>query len=192
MIAHLHGLLLAATPSYVIIDVNGVGYKVYIAATTLGKLPSLNQPCRLWIAHIIREQSQTLYGFTDSQECELFDKLLIVKGIGPKLSLNILGHTGAKELLRVLAEGDTAMLSRIPGIGKKTAERLIVEMRDRVPSGGYVPGSIAPTAPQSLAVSALLNLGYNEAAARNAVKKGSAEQNDPDLASLISAALQHL
>lgn len=199
MIAHLRGLLLAATASYAIVDVGGVGYKVYIPVTAMGKLPALNGNCRLWIAHIVREQSEALYGFLEQRECELFEALIGINGVGPKLALNMLGHLGAMELLQAVDAGDVAVLSKVPGIGKKTAQRLIIEMRGKGADVSspvmLLGGSGVMATPQRQAISALVNLGYSEAVAQKAVNKQLQTQpadSDVNLSGLIAAALQHV
>jgi Holliday junction DNA helicase RuvA len=197
MIAHLHGTLLCATPSYAILEAAGVGYRVFITAVTFSRLPSVNTSCRLWTAHIIREQSQALYGFIQQSECDLFETLLNVNGIGPKLALSILGHFTPAEFSQALLGGDTTALGKVPGVGKKMAQRLVVEMSGvkRLEELQLSGGDGAPIggALQRQAVSALQNLGYNEQAASKAVKKClQIAPESQDLGALIAAALQQI
>lgn len=190
MIAYLHGALIAIGAAFVVIEVGGVGYKVFLASSTVSKLPPLYSNCRLWISHLVREQSEALYGFLQQPECDLFETLIAVNGVGPKLALSILGHLGQGELLQALANGDTVALSTVPGIGKKTAQRLIVEMQGKL-DVSFISSqekSEPPTSHQRLAVNALVNLGYSEAAAYKAVQRCPPTN---DLPALIAAALQH-
>lgn len=201
MIASLQGSLLVTTAAYVIVEVQDVGYKVNIPPSTIGKLPLPPGRCRLWIAHIVREQSEALYGFTEQSECALFETLLAVKGIGPKLALNIIGHLPPQAFLKAIDEGDIEGLSRIPGIGKKTGQRLLVELRGKAdPStlGVLLGNAPSPTSAQALAISALINLGYSDATAKRAVQRSLSHHNENDsgsevdLSTLIATALRQI
>ncbi len=202
MITHIHGTLIAATPTFAILEASGVGYKIFITAITYGKLPPLQSNCLLHTVHVIREQSQALYGFLHSAACDLFETLLGVTGIGPKSALSILGHISETEFSHAIAAEDVTTLSKIPGIGKKTAQRLLIEMRDKLPihdSVNYVShASTTPqqqTIPWKLAINALVNLGYSATVAQKAVSKtiqSKGESAPHDLANLIADSLNNI
>ncbi len=132
MIAYIRGKLQQLTAFSVTIETQGIGYEVYIPASLFSKLPQIGSDILLHTVFIIRENSQTLYGFADIREKELFESLNSVRGVGPKLALSIIGHMPQGELSEALQQEDVRAISKIPGIGKKTAERLIVELRDKL------------------------------------------------------------
>ncbi|MCL1919513.1 MAG: Holliday junction branch migration protein RuvA [Kiritimatiellaeota bacterium] len=132
MIAFLQGKLAEKTPAVVVIDVQGVGYEVFISLGTYDRLPAGGEPCRLLIHHHIREDAQLLFGFVLAEEKAMFERLITISGVGPKTALGILSGLTVTELTAAIADGDVKRVSTIRGIGKKTAERLIVELRDKV------------------------------------------------------------
>lgn len=132
MIVSLNGRLEEKSPSAVLLDVNGVGYEVFISLGTYDQLPAEGEPCRLFIHHYVREDAQTLFGFARKKEKEMFERLINVSGIGPKSALSILSGLTASELARAIAENDVKRISAVRGIGKKTAERIVIELRDKV------------------------------------------------------------
>ena len=132
MLAYIKGILTLSTPTYAVIEAYGVGYKILIPACTLSQLPQIQMECLLHTSFVIREASQTLYGFHTTQERDFFEALLNVTGIGPKIALALIGHMPINELQRAISQGDIPVLCRVPGIGKKGAERLIIEMRDKI------------------------------------------------------------
>ena len=164
MIARLAGILLVKSPPLMVIDVNGVGYEVEAPLGVFSELPENGKPVAILIHHHFSQDSQTLYGFASSEEREVFRKLLKISGIGAKLALTILSGASAGELARFVTTGDVAALTRLPGIGKKTAERIIMELRDKLT--GLSIGSARPadtpvgTDPVSEAGHALTSLGY--------------------------------
>lgn len=179
MIASLSGLVQVKTPSVVIVDVGGVGYEVFISVRTFDTLPEVGGSCFLFIQTVVREDAISLYGFGQKEEKELFLLLVAVSGIGPKLALTILSGIGVHALCRAIVAKDLDQLTGIPGIGKKTAQRLCVELGEKV--GGLGDGLIAPvlavgaTAPAGSqvladAASALINLGYPQAMAWQALR----------------------
>ena len=139
MIAWMHGVLREKHPPALLVDVGGVGYEMEAPMTTFYDLPTAGEPVTLHVHHLVREDAQQLYGFAGRAERDVFRQLLRVSGIGAKLALAILSGMDARGFERCVLEGDTAGLARLPGIGKKTAERLVMEMRDRVgtASGRY-------------------------------------------------------
>ena len=132
MIAYVSGTLIDKHPTEAIIDVGGLGYRLLIPASSFDKLPAKGESARLHTTLIVREDSQTLYGFATEPERRLFETMIGVSGVGPKLALAALSAMSPGELRDVVLAGDTGMLTRIPGVGKKTAERLIVELRDKL------------------------------------------------------------
>jgi len=169
MIGRLHGVLLAKQPPQLLIDVQGVGYEVEAPMSTFYQLPALGTTVTLHTHLVVREDAHLLFGFASERERQLFRTLIKVNGVGPKLALPILSGISPDELVRSLQENDTAALVRLPGVGKKTAERLLVEMRDRLDdwqTDGVLPVAMAaPTAPTARdeerdALSALVSLGY--------------------------------
>jgi Holliday junction DNA helicase RuvA len=200
MLAFIKGKLTHTAPSHVILDTGAIGYKIFIPVSLFTALPPLHSELKLHTSFIVRELSQTLYGFSTLQECECFELLLGVTGIGPKLALSLVGHMPLGDLHRSLTEGNITMLSKVPGIGRKTAERLIIELRDKL--AHLVPDSYGislagPTDPLSQkindAMSALINLGYNQLTAQKAIKKSMKDLPEGiHLAELITHALKNV
>ncbi|HEV2697623.1 MAG TPA: Holliday junction branch migration protein RuvA [Terriglobales bacterium] len=170
MIAHLRGKLISRHPNQAIVDAAGVGYDVVISVPTFSELPSLGSEVSLHIHTHVREDQIALYGFLRPEEKELFEKLITVSGIGPKLAITILSGMPADEMVNAIRGNDLARLTKIPGIGKKTAERMVLELRDKLPLATEI-ARVLPSlsAVQDDVLSALLNLGYQRAAAEKAV-----------------------
>ena len=173
MIAHLEGILKKKRPQSVIVSISGVGYEVHAPLSTFYELPEENEPVSLHIHTHVREDALILFGFKTTLEKDLFLMLISVSGIGPKLAINVLSGIGPRELLRAIAGGDAPRLQSIPGVGKKTAERIVLELRDKVgpPAAGPL-SRVAGVDEQvvSDAVSALTNLGYKQTDGRKAVE----------------------
>jgi len=184
MIAHLRGRLLAKHPNQVVVDTGGVGYEVAISVPTFSHLPGVGSEVALHIYTHVREDLIALYGFLRPAEKQLFEKLIAVNGVGPKLAITVLSGMPADELTGAIRGNDVARLTRIPGIGKKTAERLVLELRDKLllSAAGEVPIPAAATAVEQDVLSALVNLGYPQAAAEKAVssaaRSGAAQSFD--------------
>lgn len=200
MYAYIKGTLVHSTPSTAVIEANGIGYQLHIPSRTYSQLPQAGAHLILYTSFIVREQSQALYGFTTVQERDFFEQLLGVTGIGPKTALSLVGHMALVELQQAIVQGDATSICRVPGIGKKGAERLIIEMRDKVGALGVLPTDLAvhvvgDKRSQDVmdAISALINLGYNQGVAQKAIKKTLKEvPEEVDLASLISGALKNV
>lgn len=199
MIAYLSGLLLKKTPDSVIIDAGGIGYEVIVPLSTFCSLPEKNQRVNLNIYTHVREDALVLFGFGTELEKEIFLMLTSVSGIGPKLSVNILSGIGPQELLEAMAGGDARRLRAIPGVGKKTAERIALELKDRASKAlGYqdiLPGPVPDSEEKRLiedAFSALLNLGYSAKATKAALEKARPGTEEMTLESLIRKALNIL
>lgn len=179
MISRLTGKLAAKAPDHAIIDVGGVGYHVNISLGTFELLPELNAPTTVEVHTYVREDQLQLFGFSTSHEKNLFLRLISVSGIGPKLAMSLLSGLSAPSLSTAICDGDLAKLSSIPGIGKKTGERLILELKDRIKkdllttSHGETPRSGI----SEDVISALINLGYKRQIAENALKKIGSSDN---------------
>ena len=171
MIAHLRGKLLAKHPNQAIVETGGVGYDVTISVPTFSDLPAVGGDVALHIHTHVREDMLALYGFLRSAEKTLFEKLITVSGIGPKLAITILSGMAADEMVNAIRGNDIARLTRIPGIGKKTAERMVLELRDKLPpeKAGEVATMTTLSAVEEDVLSALMNLGYQRASAEKAL-----------------------
>ena len=199
MIACLQGKLIYKSPEQVILNVNGVGYQVHVPLTTFYELPDLQQEVLLNIYTHVREDCIHLFGFLTSSEKEMFLRLIEVAGIGPKLAVNILSGIRAEELRSAIWTGDISRLNCVKGVGKKTAERIVVELKDKlkdemiqfepVAGGKEDSGKVARDA-----LSALANLGYRPREAEHAVRRAlqQAKEASPTLENIIREALKML
>jgi holliday junction DNA helicase RuvA len=194
MIAHLRGKLLVKHPNQAIVDVAGVGYDVTITIPTYSELPGPGSEVALHIHTHVREDAIALYGFLRIAEKSLFEKLLTVSGIGPKLAITILSGMPADEMVNAIRGGDVARLTRIPGIGKKTAERMVLELRDKLPptAAGAEVSVPALNAVEEDVISALVNLGYQRPAAEKALASAAAREKNSSFDQLFRAALATL
>jgi Holliday junction DNA helicase RuvA len=169
VIARLSGIVLEKSGDSAVLDVQGVGYHVHLSLQSLGQLPPEGARAQLRCYTHVREDALQLFGFLTAEEEELFHLLISVSGVGPKLGLNILSGMPATELATAILHGEIARLTRIPGVGKKTAERLVLELKDRIRTSGLAtarPSQPPPaTSPDAALLSALVNLGYRTAAA---------------------------
>lgn len=172
MIAHLRGRLLSKTPNQAIIDCNGVGYDVTISVATFSELPAEGAEARLFIHTHVREDQIALFGFADTQEKRLFEKLLTISGIGPKLAITVLSGISSDRLVAAIRGGDHATLTKIPGIGKKTAERVVLELKDKLDDMAIPEAATGPhhSPAGDDALSALVNLGYARPVAQKAIE----------------------
>ncbi len=175
MIAHLRGKLMQKDPSRVIVDVNGVGYEVVVPLTTFTALPDAGADVSIDIHTHVREDIIALYGFSTRRERAIFEKLMTISGIGPKLAITILSGGSVEQLITAIKRGDIARLTAIPGVGKKTAERIILELKDKLQEFAEAPQK--PSVEVDV-MSALENLGYNRALAESAMRR--AVDGDPD------------
>ncbi len=184
MIGFLRGKLVHKAPPFLIMDVNGVGYEVEAPMTTFYDLPSLNEEIKLHTHLVVREDAHILFGFSAEAERTLFRALIKVNGVGPKLALTILSGQSAEEFYRCIQDNDSQALVRLPGVGKKTAERLIIEMRDRLPDLGVAGSASTDTvgvkistagSPKQEAISALCSLGYKPLDASKMIQNISTE-----------------
>lgn len=175
MIDYVSGSLATKKPTEAVIDVGGIGYRVLIPTSTFERLPEVGEDAMLLTHHHVREDAITLFGFLSTEERRVFEMMLAVSGIGPKLALAALSALRPSEIRQRILEGDAAMLTRIPGVGKKTAERLIIELRDRFEKDGLDAGEASGSAAapdgnfRADAMSALESLGLSRSAAEKAV-----------------------
>ena len=178
MIGRLHGVLLRKEPPALLVDVGGVGYELEAPMTTFYELPAVGEQITLYTHLVVREDAHLLYGFIREAQRRLFRDLLKVNGVGPRVALAVLSGLSDEEFTRCVAGEDIARLTKVPGIGRKTAERLVIEMRDKLPKDVPMPvpsttadgGPAAPADPVSEAVSALVALGYKPNEASRAVR----------------------
>ena len=196
MIAHLRGVLLEKHPNQVIVETGGVGYEVIVPVSTFTHLPNAGEEVRLRIYTHVREDALQLFGFASADEKSLFEKLISVSGVGPTLGIKILsGSTTPADLILAIRLGQLEKLVRIPGIGKKTAERLVLELRDKMPAPSGEEPQPAEAAPALTAVdedvlSALINLGSARPAAEAAIRKAKAGGTAADFEALFRRALE--
>lgn len=195
MISRLTGLLAAKRAPQILIDCNGVGYEADVSMTTFYQLPEVGQQVSIWTHLLVKDDSHSLVGFAGEAERRLFRQLIRINGVGPKMALAILSGTDERQFAACIANSDVAMLTRLPGVGKKTAERLIIEMRDKLDGleadvSGVVPAASGQSA-ASEAVEALQALGYRAAEAEKMVSHAQQQGEAAHSASaLIKAALQ--
>ncbi len=193
MISYLDGVLVHKSPTEIIVDVNGVGYAVHIPVSTFEKLDGLNQRVKIFTYLHVREDAMQLFGFATEPERELFRLLISVSGIGPKIAQGVLSGMEPIELRQCITSGDIAALTTIQGVGRKTAERIVVELRDRL--GKVEEASATMTGKEasvrSEALNALLSLGYTRVTADAALRAVLQNTKDLSLEELIKQALRH-
>ena len=189
MIATLEGRIVAKGENYVIIDVGGVGFKVYIPSSLLNRLGGTGQEVSLFTHMHVRENEIALYGCSTPDELALFELLLGVSGIGPRVALNVVSMMSSDALREAIARGDAAMLTRIPGVGKKTAERVMLDLKDKLGVGLEFVSYPALTHADAEVISALTSLGYSIAEAQAALR--SLPREDLPLEERIRLALQY-
>ena len=191
MIAHLRGRLLSKTPQFAVVEAGGVGYEVTISIPTFTALPAEGEEAALLVYTHVREDALALFGFTTPTEKRLFEKLLSISGIGPKLAITVLSGLPPDRLIAAIHGQDHAMLTRIPGVGKKTAERIVLELKDKLKDLGPIAIAGAPTPVSEDVLSALINLGYQRAAAQKGMEAAMARdpQAGKDFESLFRAAM---
>jgi len=198
MIAQLRGTLIEKHPNQAVVECAGVGYDVSISVATYSSLPDAGAEVRLKIHTHVREDALVLFGFLAAEEKALFEKLITVSGIGPKMAITVLSGVEAGHLITIIRAGEVQQLTRIPGIGKKTAERIVLELRDKLDFGvaaqtaAKSPAVAMFSAMEQDAVSALVNLGCQQGAAEIAVKKAAGEVGAGDFEPLFRRAMELL
>ena len=182
MIASLRGVLTELQPGACVIECAGVGYLAHVSSATLAALPPRGSEVRLRTRQIVREDSVMLFGFADPNELELFDLLITVSGVGPKLALAVLSGLRPQALSRAIREEQVGVLVQVPGIGRKTAERLLIEMKDRLNGMESAPGAVA----------ALVTLGYTASQAQDAVRHAASDEPELSVEQIVRRALARL
>jgi Holliday junction DNA helicase RuvA len=195
MISRLTGILAAKRAPQILIDCNGVGYEADVSMTTYYQLPEVGQQLSIWTHLLIKDDSHSLVGFSGEAERRLFRQLIRINGVGPKMALAILSGIDDRQFALCIANGDVAMLTRLPGVGKKTAERLIIEMRDKVDAlvgdAAGAPLALGDHSAVSEAIEALQALGYRALDAEKMIGRAQQQGEIPNSASqLIKLALQ--
>ena len=192
MIAHLRGRILRKGPQEAVLDVGGVGYRVAIPVSTFYRLGEPGAEVELRTYTHVREDTLALYGFLTAAEQDMFERLISVGGVGPKLAVNILSGIEVPELVSALRTSDVSRLTRVPGVGKKTAERLIVELKDKMPAvvADEAPAARAVGGPKEDLLSALVNLGYSRAEVERGVDRVLREDGSGRFEDLLRRALQ--
>jgi len=195
MIGQLRGRLADKRPNQVLVDVGGVGYLVQVPLSTFASLGELHTEVTLLIHTHVREDALSLYGFLSSREKHFFEMLLSASGVGPSLALKILSGMSVEELVPAIRGGDLARLTHIPGVGRKTAERMVVELKDKLETvtiEAEKPTAASRAGVEADVVSALTNLGYDARAAENAVAEAKQEVGTSSFEKLLRASLQSL
>ena len=189
MIAHLRGKLMQKDPARVVVDVNGVGYEIFIPLTTFTALPDTGSEVSIDIHTHVREDIIALYGFSTRRERTIFEKLMTISGIGPKLAVTILSGGSVEELVSAIKRSDLARLTAIPGVGKKTAERIVLELKDKLRDFAE---AVQKPGVETDVMSALENLGYSRALVESALRRAANGDRDPAFDVLFKRALQIL
>jgi Holliday junction DNA helicase RuvA len=197
VIAHLRGRILEKHPNRVVVDVNGVGYDVFVPLSTFYGLADPGGDIALRVHTHVREDQLALYGFATALEQDLFERLIGVSGIGPRLALAVLSGIEPLDLIRAIERGDVARLTAIPGVGKKTSERIVLELKDRLPRAPLAAAAAVGTAPEPSALrddvlSALMNLGYHRPLAERAVDTAIKTMPDGGFERTLKHALREL
>ena len=196
MFAHIEGIVSEKNRDSMVVDVHGIGFLLYVSTNTLSNSPMAGEPCKLYCVLNVREDAMDLFGFLTREEKNMFERLRSVSGIGSRMALAILSSISVRDLSLALVSGDASTLLRVPGIGKKTAQRLVLELKDKIEdvdlaSGGAVPtAGSRPESAQGDAVAALLTLGYSSSEAARAVSAVSDQSEEVDR--IVFLALRYL
>lgn len=175
MIGRLHGKLIEKNPPQVLVDVGGVGYEVDVPMSTFCNLPAEGSEITLLTHFIVREDAQLLYGFATAAERQTFRALIRISGVGPRIALAVLSGMSTQDLADAVEQGNATLLTRVPGIGKKTADRLVLELKGKLAGSAFAPAGGAASAAQADILSALMALGYSEREAQASVRALPAE-----------------
>ena len=198
MISHLNGILEHIDKNHIVIDVGNVGYHVNVTSSTLSRLPKIGEAAKLFTYQVVREDNISLYGFLSKEERKLFSLLLTVSGVGPKASMAILSAFPIDKLAAAIAQGNADLITSVPGIGKKTAQKLVIELKEKVAKAYAltpsemtlgIPGDEAVV---SDAISALISLGYSPGEARETIMKSGVDLATSNVESIVKQALKSL
>ena len=201
MISHLHGNLARVEADYAVVDVGGVGYKVSLPLSVSSRLPKIGEKTSLLVTTVVREDSITLYGFSDETQQSTFELLISVSGVGPKLALNILSILPVEQIVHAISSDGFHELNRVPGVGTKTAQRIVIELREKIATSVWAQEAKKTLSPEQRviddAIEGLVALGYRRNDARSAAEKALRSASDPeslrgDTGSVITAALKLL
>lgn len=198
MISHLKGILEHIDKRHLVLDVKDVGYHVNVASSTLSRLPKLGEEIKLFTYQVVREDEISLYGFLSKEERSLFAILIGVSGIGPKTALTVLSSFPIDRLVSAITKGDVDLISTVPGIGKKTAQKLIIELKEKVAKAyAIAPADMASGMPGdapliSDAISAMITLGYSPREARDAILRSGIDLNIQSVEDVLKQALKNL
>lgn len=192
MISYINGTLVEKEEGKIVVECGGIGYEIFVSNNTLLSLPLINQPCNILTYLHVKEDGMTLYGFSSKEEKELFNKLISVNGVGPKGAITILSGMKLSDLLVVIATEDVSTLSKIKGLGRKTAERICLELKDKISVLRKVEVSFdfANSSALAEAIEALINLGMNKTEATNLAK--SVAKQDSTVEEIITNVLQSM
>lgn len=199
MYEFLRGTVVNISSTHAVLDVGGVGYKVLVASDLEARAPACGEECTLFVSLVIRENAQSLFGFLSGAERDLFESLTAISGIGPKTGLTLVGSVPLEEMHRAVQDKDYGVFCKVPGVGKKTAERLLIDLKGKLP--GTVLGAPSSEMAKKIAdtpenrqirdaMSALVNLGYSQAMAQSALERVLAKDENLSLPNLIAAALR--
>ncbi|MEI7810954.1 MAG: Holliday junction branch migration protein RuvA [Ignavibacteria bacterium] len=192
MIGHLTGRIISKKPTQVILDVHGVGYVVYISINTFEKIPDIGQTVSLHIFMSVKEDALTLFGFFSEPEKQMFELLISVNGIGPRLAQNVLSGIQIEDLCQALKTGNLPRLIAIPGIGRKTAERMLIDLREKADNIAEEKNSAIPYKVKDDAIAALTTLGYNQKMSEKVIRDLLTGNPAMTIEDLVRQALSHL
>lgn len=193
MIGFLRGRLISKTPQFILMDVGGVGYRVFVSLNTFYRLENENAEQSLFIHTVVRDDAIHLFGFANRREQEVFERLISVSGIGPKVAISILSRINVDDLVTAVTGGDHLKLTAVPGVGRKTAERLILELKDRFLEVIGMPSDLPAAAQEEIQeiLDALVNLGYNKIQAQKALQTARRDLGtDASLEQILKAAIK--
>lgn len=198
MISHLKGILEHIDKAHLVVDVGNVGYHVHVSSGTMSRLPKVGEKIHLFISQVVREDDISLYGFLTKEERNLFSLLRTVSGIGPKASMSIISGFPIDKIVTAITQGDVDLISSVPGIGKKTAQKLVIELKEKVAKAYAIKPSemtVGIKGDQSTiqdAISALISLGYSPREARETIMKSSIDLSSGNVEDIIKQALKAL
>ncbi len=192
MYDYIRGTLIECSPPYIVLETNGVGYKIFVPHNDLSQLlNNLQQKLQVYVSFIVREDAQILYGFSSKASRDFFERLISISGVGPKIAMQLLGHFELDVLIDSIRNADSRLISKIPGIGKKTAERIIIEIKDKLSSISF-PSKSSKDPIFSDAIHALIHLGYPPVRAQKAISSVYDQKTHTTISSLITDALKNI